>query len=159
MKNFSDLEAKKLVKKIWKVHNEIFSLPAKRYVFCLVDATLCGLAAMPYDFLQEVNGKKICVIRDFEKFNNFNFKFGDRLIVVYCNKNINIENDFIFTKKRQENNLPEHNSIIANVNFFNHIEFALLYRNCMLGYKNQNIFPEITKQFAFEHLVRDSYEK
>ena len=29
MKNFTELEEKQLITKIWKVHDEIFSMPAK----------------------------------------------------------------------------------------------------------------------------------
>ena len=53
MKNFTELEEKQLITKIWKVHDEIFSMPAKWYIFCIIDGPMIGCAGFAYMFIDE----------------------------------------------------------------------------------------------------------
>jgi len=157
MKNFSKIEEQQLITKIWKVHDEIFSLPAKRYVFAIINQIMCSGAAFAYDYLSQVKNVNIAIIRNIRDFDKFKFEFGDRLIIVYCQSGLEIQNDFIFKKGSINNIYPKHNSIIITTDFFNQSEFAMLYRETIMEYqyKNHQKFPKISGMYAFECLTKN----
>ena len=160
MKNFSKIEEQQLITKIWKVHDEIFSLPAKRYVFAIIDQNIGGAVLFAYDCLEQIQDSKVIPIRQWHDFHKFKFEFGDRLIIVYCETGLNVKNDFIFKRGPINRNYPHHNSIIITLNFFNQNEFASLYRETIMEYKykNHQNFPKISGIYSFEYMIQQMKE-
>ncbi len=147
MKNFSYLEEQKLIHKFWKLHDRIFSMPAKRFIFCIIDPVMNGTAGYAYDVLKNNNFKNIVLI-DFKDLEKFLFQFGDKFIVIHCNCDLNIDNDIYFEQPFQDKSI----SIIANIDFFYYRQYIQLFRESIENYQSKNIEP--TQLIAFEEIVR-----
>ena len=159
MKNFEYAEEQKLIHQIWKVHDEVFSIPAKRYIFCIIDGPMIGCAGFSYIVIDEdkCNGiNKDVIAIEYKDLHNFEFQFGDLLIIVYCSKSKNCENDFQLIKKSLNNDFPKHISIIAQCNFLYYRQYIQTYRECLENYKykNNKQLPKITQLISFEAILR-----
>ena len=160
MKNFTELEEKQLITKIWKVHDEIFSMPAKRYIFCIIDGPMIGCAGFAYMFIDEnkdngINKKVIAI--EYKDLLTFDFQFGDLLTIVYSNKLEKCKNDFILRREPLNSNFPKHISVIAQSDFLHYRQYIQVYRECLEDYqlKNNRIYPKITQLKAIWSIVEE----
>lgn len=155
LKNFTYAEEQKLIRKIWKIHDQIFSIPAKRYIFCVVDKVTAGAVCFAYHKLSE-RGKFLNRVQTFcfgEK-PIPQLSFGDVFIVVRCECDIGIDCDFV-VEKINDSEFPNRIEITTKINFFYYRQFIQLYRECMDEYKfkNNKNDVQITQIKAFEKVV------
>jgi len=152
MKNFEYAKEQKLIREIWKIHDEIFSTPAKKFIMHFKNTS--GYPMRGYDELKENNKQhfNLEVV-----YNNSipNLKFGDILITVQiqklekCNTTVEYEKD-------------KTNFVITITTDFLH------YRQCILTlgdciecyhYKKHNVSPKITQLISFEKILLDKLKE
>lgn len=146
MKNFSYVEEQKLIHKIWKLHNKIFGMPAKRFVFCIIDPVMNGTVGYAYDVLKENNFKNIILI-NLEDLQKFSPQFGDKIVIINCNCDLDIKNDIHLEQNSQGENI----SIIADINFFYYRQYIQLFRESIENYQSKF---EPTQLTAFEEMIK-----
>lgn len=150
MKNFSYIEEQKLLKKIKKIHELIFSLPAKRYVFCVVDPVMAGTVGYAYDVLgyDDIANTKVINFKNLDKFVP---RFGDKLIIVYCDCDLVIDNDIEFINEPL-NDFQDHVSIVTKINFLYYRQYIQLYRECIENFESDSV--SVTQIRDFEEIAK-----
>lgn len=144
MKNFTYIEEKKLIAKIKKVHKKIFSLPAKRFVICIIDNASAGLISFGYDVLN-IKTKNIALINPCD-LNSYACQFGDRLIIIRCECDLDTKND-ITIDYIKDNQI----SITTKINFWYYYQYLVLFRETMENYYEENF--KTTQLAAFESII------
>ena len=145
MKNFEYVEEQKLIQKIWNIHDKIFNMPYKNFIFCGIEhAYEMSSAILPgytnYSFEQYVdcpylNNKRVTYL-SINQDKEVNLKFGDILICIYILREKNLKNhiEFNYIDKSIYKNLPNHKSIVCKVDFLYFRQFIITYREAMLEY-------------------------
>ena len=143
MKLFDFVEEQCLIRKIEKIHDEIFSHPAKRYVFLLgktIDVT-GGTIFPAYFFMNERFDKEVLCAESLDE-----PKFGDRVTYLVLEKHEHAKNDVCLVDGK----------IIITCGFLYFRQMIQLYRETLESYeikKHKNI--TITQLQSLDFLTEE----
>lgn len=152
MELFSILEEKQLVKKIYAVHDKIFSHPAKHYTFCYKTDRTGVSSAFGYYYINDNTKYNVtCTDKIPEQV------FGEKTVIVMFEKYEECECDVFLTKRLFDG--IEYDHIIAKADFLHHRQLAVLYREALEHYNTKQDFKG-TDLIALEYtLTRMEEEK
>ena len=150
MKNFEYAEEQKLIRKIWKIHDEIFSIPAKKFILHFTDVNMGGGCMLGYEYLKNNNQHffdlEIIYDNSIPKLN-----FGDMLLVIKIQKLEKCTTNITYEKKE---NIC---SIVITTDFLHYRQMITTLGDCVKDYKykKHNCVPKITQLTSLEVLIRN----
>jgi len=148
---FSILEEKQLVKKIYAIHDKIFSCPAKKYVFCFkTKGDASGAAFGYYSVNDHVKQNVVCTGDIPEQ------KFGEKTIIVMFEKYEKCSNDIVFEKRFFDN--IEHDHIIVKSDFLHFKQMLTLYWEALEHYNTNKKF-KVTDLVSLEYTLKKMEEE
>ena len=145
MELFSILEEKQLVKKIYAIHDKIFSSSAKHYTFCYkTDRTGVSSAFGYYHINDNTKYNVTCTDQIPEQV------FGEKTVIIMFEKYEECECDVFLTKRVFDG--TEYDHIIVRADFLHHRQLAVLYREALEHYSTKQDFKG-TDLIALEYIL------
>ena len=151
MKNFEYIEEHKLIRKIWSIHDKIFSTPAKRFIVHFSNDSMAGYVMRGYDYVKENHEGIFKLVIPYD--NEIpNLTFGDNLIIIRNQKLEKCDTNIEYLREDNKH------TITVTTDFLHFRQAIITFGDCMeqYAYKKHINMPNIEQLTSVEKIIFDN---